>query len=127
MDSLEKLEHSSLPPHEAFYSTLTNKNISKEDYSSIRRTFRTYSYSNEVGHFVSCPEYVVTSDIFCRDTSWLDRRYIVTWSDGKFRDLIGDTSWRDRQNIDGIIVIDNKMQREIIFVVEFENEKLWDW
>ena len=30
MDSLEKLEHSSLPPHEAFYSTLTNKNISRK-------------------------------------------------------------------------------------------------
>ena len=37
--------------------------------SSIGRTFRTYSYSNEVGHFVSCSEYVVTLDIFCRDTS----------------------------------------------------------
>ena len=37
--------------------------------TTIRRTFRTYSYSNEVGHFVSCSEYVVTSDIFCRDTS----------------------------------------------------------
>ena len=78
--------------------------------TTIRRTFRTNSYSNEVGHFVSCSEYVATS------------KYFV----GTLRDLIGDTSGRDRQNIDGIIVIDNRMQMEIIFVVEFENEKLWD-
>ena len=32
MDSIEKLQHPSLPPHEAFYSSLTNKNISAEEY-----------------------------------------------------------------------------------------------
>jgi hypothetical protein len=32
MTSLEKLNVSQLPPHEAFYSTLKNGNISAEDY-----------------------------------------------------------------------------------------------
>lgn len=32
MDSLEKLNHPSLPPHEAFFSSLTNTNISVEEY-----------------------------------------------------------------------------------------------
>ena len=32
LDTLEKLEHPSLPPHEAVFSTLKNKNISGEDY-----------------------------------------------------------------------------------------------
>ena len=32
LDSLEKLEHTSLPPHQAFFSTLKNKNISDEEY-----------------------------------------------------------------------------------------------
>ena len=41
MDSLEKLEHQSLPPHEAFYSTLTNKNISKEDYRYCQQVWST--------------------------------------------------------------------------------------
>ena len=30
--ALEKLKHPSLPPHEAVFSTLKNKNISDEDY-----------------------------------------------------------------------------------------------
>ena len=50
MDSLEKLNHPFLPPHEAFYSSLTNKNISKEEYqycqqvwaSNKMRTFRDF-------------------------------------------------------------------------------------
>ena len=41
MDSLEKLEHPSLPPHEAFYSTLTNKHISKEDYRYCQQVWST--------------------------------------------------------------------------------------
>lgn len=32
MDSLEKLNYPSLPPHRAFYSSLKNKNISEEEY-----------------------------------------------------------------------------------------------
>ncbi|XP_031574896.1 uncharacterized protein LOC116308572 [Actinia tenebrosa] len=32
MDSLDKLDYPALPPHEAFYSSLTNTNISLEDY-----------------------------------------------------------------------------------------------
>ena len=32
LDTLEKLEHPSLPPHEAVFCTLKNKNISGEDY-----------------------------------------------------------------------------------------------
>jgi hypothetical protein len=32
MTSLDKLNVSQLPPHEAFYSTLKNENISAEDY-----------------------------------------------------------------------------------------------
>lgn len=32
MDSLDKLQHPSLLPHEAFYSSLSNSNISEEDY-----------------------------------------------------------------------------------------------
>ena len=32
MDSLDKLEHTYLPPHKVFYSSLKKDNISKEDY-----------------------------------------------------------------------------------------------
>jgi hypothetical protein len=32
MTSLDKLNVSQLPPHEAFFSTLKNENISAEDY-----------------------------------------------------------------------------------------------
>ena len=39
LDSLEKLEHSSLPPHEAFFSTLKNQNISDEDYQYCQQVW----------------------------------------------------------------------------------------
>ena len=39
LDSLEKLEHPSLPPHEAFFSTLKNKNISDEDYQYCQQVW----------------------------------------------------------------------------------------
>ena len=39
LDSLEKLEHPFLPPHEAFFSTLKNKNISDEDYQYCRQVW----------------------------------------------------------------------------------------
>ena len=41
MDSLDKLEHSSLPPHEAFFSTLKNENISNEDYQYCQQVWST--------------------------------------------------------------------------------------
>jgi hypothetical protein len=37
MTSLEKLNVSQLPPHEAFFSTLKNENISAEDYQMCQR------------------------------------------------------------------------------------------
>ena len=39
MDFLEKLEHPSLPPHEAFFSTLKHKNISDEDYQCYQQVW----------------------------------------------------------------------------------------
>ena len=39
LDSLEKLDHPSLPPHEAFFSTLKNKNISDEDYQYCQQVW----------------------------------------------------------------------------------------
>ena len=39
MDSLDKLEHPALPPHQAFYSSLTNKNISVEEYQYCQRVW----------------------------------------------------------------------------------------
>ena len=38
-DYLEKLEHRSIPPHEAFFSTLKNKNISEEDYQYCQQVW----------------------------------------------------------------------------------------
>ncbi len=37
MDSLEKLQHPSLPPHEAFFSSLTNTNVSTEEYQYCQK------------------------------------------------------------------------------------------
>ena len=39
LDSLEKLEHTSLPPHQAFFSTLKNKNISDADYQYCQQVW----------------------------------------------------------------------------------------
>jgi hypothetical protein len=39
MTSLDKLNVSQLPPHEAFYSTLKNQNISAEDYQPCQRVW----------------------------------------------------------------------------------------
>jgi len=39
MTSLEKLNVSQLPPHEAFYSTLKNENISAEDYQLCQKVW----------------------------------------------------------------------------------------
>ena len=39
LDSLEKLDNPSLPPHEAFFSTLKNKNISDEDYQYCQQVW----------------------------------------------------------------------------------------
>jgi hypothetical protein len=39
MTSLEKLNVSQLPPHEAFYSTIKNGNISAEDYQLCQKVW----------------------------------------------------------------------------------------
>ena len=39
MDSLDKLDHPSLPPHDAFFSTLKNEDISKEDYQYCQQVW----------------------------------------------------------------------------------------
>ena len=39
VDSLEKLKYESLPPREAFYSTLKQKGISDEDYELSKRVW----------------------------------------------------------------------------------------
>jgi hypothetical protein len=39
MTSLDKLNVSQLPPHEAFFSTLKNENISAEDYQLCQRVW----------------------------------------------------------------------------------------
>ena len=39
MDSLEKLQHPALPPHEAFFSSLTNTNISTEEYQYCQKVW----------------------------------------------------------------------------------------
>ena len=36
-DSLEKLDYPSLPPHEAFYSSIKNSHISDEEYALCKR------------------------------------------------------------------------------------------
>ena len=38
-DSLEKLNHPNLPPHQAFHTTLKNENISDEEYAYCRRVW----------------------------------------------------------------------------------------
>lgn len=40
MDSLEKLNQPSLPPHEAFYSSLTNSNITEEEYQYCQQVWQ---------------------------------------------------------------------------------------
>ena len=39
VDLLEKLQHPSLPPHEAFFSSLTNTNISVEEYQYCQQVW----------------------------------------------------------------------------------------
>ena len=39
VDSLEKLEETSLPPHEAFYSTVKNANITEEEYKYCQQVW----------------------------------------------------------------------------------------
>lgn len=39
MDDLEKLDHKTLPPHEAFYSNLTNSNITDEEYAYCQQVW----------------------------------------------------------------------------------------
>ena len=39
MDSLDKLQHNALPPHEAFFSSLRNENISTEDYQYCQQVW----------------------------------------------------------------------------------------
>ena len=39
-DSLEKLNYPSLPPHEAFYSSIKNSNISDEEYALCKRAWK---------------------------------------------------------------------------------------
>ena len=71
MDSLEKLDHNGLPPHEAFYSSLKNKNIKAEKYELCQRvwsnknmeTFRDFLiwYNNlDVEPFVIAVEKMMT-------------------------------------------------------------------
>ena len=43
MDSMEKMEHTSLPPKESFYSTLTLSHISDEDYTHAQNVWRTFN------------------------------------------------------------------------------------
>ena len=40
MTSLDKLNVSQLPPHEAFFGTLKNKNIAAEDYQLCQRAWQ---------------------------------------------------------------------------------------
>ena len=67
MDSLDKLEESQLPPHEAFYSKLKNTNISEEEYSYCQevwrekkmrsmRDFLTWYNNLDVGPFIEAVE-----------------------------------------------------------------------
>ncbi|KXJ22829.1 Zinc finger and SCAN domain-containing protein 22 [Exaiptasia diaphana] len=39
MDSLDKLEYTALPPHEAFYSSLTNSNIKAQEYAYCQQVW----------------------------------------------------------------------------------------
>ena len=39
MDSLDKLDHPSLPPHDAFFSTLKNENIAEQEYQYCQQVW----------------------------------------------------------------------------------------
>ena len=39
MDSLDKLDHPSLPPHDAFFSTLKNENITEQEYQYCQQVW----------------------------------------------------------------------------------------
>ena len=47
VDSLEKLEETSLPPHAAFYSTLKNANITENEYAYCQQVWQ----ENEMSTF----------------------------------------------------------------------------
>ena len=47
IDSLDKLEETSLPPHEAFYSSLKNQNITEEEYEYCQQVWE----ENEMSTF----------------------------------------------------------------------------
>jgi hypothetical protein len=66
-DAVEKLDHPSLPPHSAFYSTLKERNISPEEYAFCQDVWREYNMSSfkqfltwyndkDVGPFVKAVE-----------------------------------------------------------------------
>lgn len=40
LTSLDKLQETALPPHQAFYSSLTNKNISAQDYAHCQQVWQ---------------------------------------------------------------------------------------
>ena len=71
LDDVTKLEHTELPPHEAFYSSLKGSNISDEEYAYCQKewedrnmsTFRDFLiwYNNlDVGPFVTAVERLQT-------------------------------------------------------------------
>ena len=43
MDSFEKMDEAQLPPKEAFYSKLTDSNISDEDYEHAQNVWRNFN------------------------------------------------------------------------------------
>ena len=46
MDSIERFEENKLPPKEAFYSKLNNKNISDEDYEHAKKVWDVFEMKN---------------------------------------------------------------------------------
>ena len=46
MDTLEKLKETQLPPKEAFYSKLNDKDISEEDYAHAKKIWKTFEMKN---------------------------------------------------------------------------------
>ena len=46
MDSIDKLNEHSLPPKEAFYSQLTGKDISHEDYETVTQGWKNHNMNS---------------------------------------------------------------------------------
>ena len=73
IDSIEKLNFSEPPPHDAFYSTLHQSNISDEEYALVEETWKKEGWTSLREHLIyynplNVDPFVQRYQIFCNRT-----------------------------------------------------------